>query len=142
VNKEQASNTSEKLKTTRPNRIWFKLGIGLIILLFSYIFIVEAIVKKESKNIEFLILVMTFVFSFYWRLYLYYKLTKFRNEHNENDFIEYFDNLSFIRLTLLTVVPFPITKKLSEKIENNIRIQFNIWTGIYWLIFILLFFVV
>lgn len=138
INEEKSDLNSNKTESKRPKRILHIVGIGFIILMLCYIFIGKAIVEDKPQIIAILLLILLFVFSGYWRLYQYYKLGKLKKEHAKKDFVEYFDSLTFIRLLPHCVTPFPILRKPSNDLENKIRIQINIWTGIVWLTYGLL----
>jgi hypothetical protein len=113
-------------------RIWYAIGIGLIILMLGFIIIAKAISEKNLLYLLEFILIILFAFSGYWRLYQFYNLEKLLGRHTRKDFIDYFNNLSFVRLLFHSVIPIPLFKKFLNQTEEKIRVQINIWTAILW----------
>jgi phosphoglycerol transferase MdoB-like AlkP superfamily enzyme len=125
-------------KMKQPKRIWHIIGISFIILAFSFIFIGKAIVEKRPHYILLLLIILTYLFSFFWRYYQYYNLDKLRTGTNQRNFIDFYDNLSWFRSITIALTPFPIIRKTENSIENKIRTQIIISIIMSWVLLALL----
>jgi hypothetical protein len=121
-----------------PKRIWHIIGIALITLTFSFIFIEKAFVDGKPQAIIILLIIISYLFSIFWRLYQYHKLDKLKTGLDKSDFVDYFDNLSLFKRFTLSVMPFPIMRKPQNDNENKIRINIIISIILTWGLFGLL----
>lgn len=95
--------------------------------------------NMTEMTIAFLSMILFLTFGFL-RLYNYFQFEKTKNLTDKEDFVNFFDSLSFERLIQHVVTPFPILQRQTNDQERKIKRRINISTVLVWVFFGLMIF--
>jgi hypothetical protein len=116
-----------------PRHIGKIAGIVIILAMWVYIMLTNTD-GKPAKAIAWMLLIVLFVFSGYRRHYHVYVLEKLQKLHDHEDYVKYFDAMTFsVGAFKNFVVLTPYLKTFKSHEENEARLKINRMTYLLYL---------